>query len=473
MNLTPNRKIVTGLVPLANNGMAALLIFGVAVFIGCTPKTKKATLPLDSPEAFSESGSAVVPERWWTAFGDSAMNAVVDSALQSNFNLATAWQRLREAQAIVDRESSSLFPDLNALFEGELRRPEFDDTERLRLGLTSEYEIDLWGRIRSRIDAERFRKRATFADYQTAALSLSAEVVRTWYQLIEARNQLDLVEEQIETNENVLNLIEARFGSGQIRSVDILRQRQLLEATREQRIAAESRIQVLEHQLAVLLGRPPQEEIEVTYSDLPELPPLPATGIPMELVRRRPDVQRAYNQLQAADRDLASAISNRYPRLTLSASASTTGENAGSLFEEWAGAFVGSLIGPLFDAGERGAEVDRTRSVKQQRLYEYGQTVLISFQEVEDALVQERKQLERIRSLEEQVALARQSYEQSRIEYLNGVSDYIDVLTALTDEQQLRRDLLSARLVLLEFRITLYRALAGDFEAGTEAEEGS
>ncbi|NIR48298.1 TolC family protein [candidate division KSB1 bacterium] len=448
-------------------------VLGISMLINCSPKTKKATLPLAPPQAFSDSGTEALPDRWWTVFGDTTMNALVDSALQSNFNLATAWQRLREAQAIVDRESSSLFPDLNAIFEGELRRPEFDDTERLELGLTSQYEIDLWGRIRSRIEAERYRERATFADYQTAALSLSAEVVRTWYQLIEAQNQLELVEEQIETNENVLNLIEARFGTGQIRSVDILRQRQLLEATREQKIAAESRIQVLQHQLVVLLGRPPQEKIEIVHKDLPELPPLPAMGIPMELVRRRPDVQRAYSQLQAADRDLASAISNQYPRLTLTASASTRGESAGNLFQDFAGSFVGSLLAPLLDAGERGAEVDRTKSVKQQRLYEYGQTILLSFQEVEDALIQEKKQLERIRSLEQQVGFARQSYEQLRIEYFNGVSDYIDVLTALTDEQQLRRDRLSARLVLLEFRIALYRAMAGGFETGTEAEEES
>lgn len=450
------------------SGVTATLLL---VIVGCSPKTQKVSLPLDPPQTFSESGSEALAERWWTAFGDTTMNALVDSALQSNFDLATAWQRLRAAQAIVDRESASLFPDLNAIFEGELRRPEFDDTERLRLGLTSEYEIDLWGRLRSRIDAERYRERATFADYQTAALSLSAEVVRTWYQLIEARNQLKLVEQQVATNANVLDLIEARLGTEQTRSVDILRQRQLLEATREQKITAESRIQVLEHQLAVLLGRPPQEEIVIADKDLPELPPLPATGIPMELVRRRPDVQRAYHQLQAADRDLAAAISNRYPRLTLTGSVSTTGESAGSLFQDWAGAFVGNLFAPLFDAGERGAEVDRTRSVKQQRLYEYGQTVLISFQEVEDALIREQKQLERIRSLEQQLALARQSYEQLRIEYFNGVSDYIDVLTALTEEQQLRRDLLSARMILLEFRIALYRALAGGFKTGTETEE--
>src|SRR5699024_6820508 len=109
-----------------------------------------------------------------------------------------------------------------------------------------------------------------------------------------------------------------------------------LESTREEKLVAESRVQVLEHQLAVLHGRPPQGGIAPKPEHLPKLPPLPEAGIPIELLRRRPDVQRAFNLLPAADRDLASAISNQYPRLTLSASASTAAESAGNLFKDWA-----------------------------------------------------------------------------------------------------------------------------------------
>ena len=103
--------------------------------------------------------------------------------------------------------------------------------------------------------------------------------------------------------------------------------------------------------------------------------------------------------------------------------------------------------------------------MKDQLLYEYGQTVLIAFREVEDALVQERQQQERLRVLQEQVTLAQQTYRQLRIEYFNGLSDYLAVLTATNQEQQLQRDLLSAQLTLLEYRIDLYRALAGGFSS--------
>jgi outer membrane protein TolC len=125
---------------------------------------------------------------------------------------------------------------------------------------------------------------------------------------------------------------------------------------------------------------------------------------------------------------------------------------------------AGDLLAPLFDAGQRAAEVDRSRALKQQRLYEYGQAVLTAFREVEDSLMQEKKQSLRIKSLTSQVRLAERTSKQLLFEYLYGLGTFIDVLTALSEEQELRRQLLSARLRRLELRIGLYRALAGSFQ---------
>jgi NodT family efflux transporter outer membrane factor (OMF) lipoprotein len=445
----------------------SVLIFAL---LNCSPKTTSVSLPVDSPESFAESGMQPVPERWWIVFEDAQLNALVDSALNSNFNLKTAWERLRAAQAVVDRESSRFFPRLDGSVRAERNRSQsqFRDSEVLELGLSSEYEIDLWGQIRSGVDAERFRARASYADYQTAALSLTAEIVRTWYQLAEAQSQLQLANEQVETNEQVLRLIKARFGSGLVRGVDILRQQQLLEATTEQKIAAEVRVQMLQHQLAVLLGQAPRQVFSDAEDQLPSLPPLPETGVPVELVQRRPDVQSAYNLLQAADLELAAAISSKYPRLNLTASISTAAINADKLFDDWAYSVAGSLLAPIFYGGQIKAEVDRSEAVRQQRLYEYGQAVLTAFREVEDALLQEQKQAESIESLESQVRLSKQTYEQLQLAYFNGMSNYLDVLTALDEQQRLQRNLLAANLELLEYRIALYRALAGGFETKRE-----
>lgn len=447
------------------------LALAAALLAGCASAPPEREPPVDLASAFSRSGSAQVPERWWRAFGDERLNDQVATALRGNLDLRSTWERLEAARAVLDRESAGLFPSLEGSAQARERDPEPRGDETLRLGLSAEYEVDLWGRIRAGVEAERRRARALRADYRAAALSLAAEVTRGWYRLAEARARLALLERQIETNAAQLRLVRVQVANGQARRADTLRQRQLLEVTRERRYAVQAQIRTLEHQLAVLLGRPPQEglDAEALPAALPALPALPETGLPAELVQRRPDVRAAFHRLQAADRDVAAAVSRQFPRLTLTAEAAASDEGASALYEDWARTLTAGLVAPLFDAGERRAQVEEARAVERQRLAEYGQAVLTAFQEVEDALIQERKQGEQVRSLRRQVADAAQAHEALQRQHRNGTASYLDVLSARTQEQQLRRDLLAAQLQRLESRIALYRALAGGFATEREA----
>jgi outer membrane protein TolC len=203
--------------------------------------------------------------------------------------------------------------------------------------------------------------------------------------------------------------------------------------------------------------------MDVKPEGLPPLPSRPGPGLPSELIQRRPDVQKAYQQIRAADKDLAAALSNQYPRITLSASLASSAANAGDLFDDWVRSFAGNLFAPVFQGGQLRAEAARMEAVRNQRLYAYGQSVLTAFREVEDALIREEKQRKRIESIKNQLELARETNEQLRVAYFNGMGNYLDVLTALENTQQLERNLLSERLVLLEYRIALHRALAGGF----------
>jgi len=430
---------------------------------GCGPRIDPGSIPVVVPDSFSASGDHAPPAAWWTELGDPTLDALIDSALTRNLELDAAWHRLRAASAVVERTSGDRWPALDVVAEASLTdgSPDPEDDATVELGLASSYELDLWGRVGSTVDAERSRARASQADYRTAALSVSAAITETWVRLAEALDQLALVDEQIATNEDVLRLLENRLGTGLIRSVDVLRQRQLVAARREERSAAAARVTILRHRLAVLLGRPPRDALAASPSGIPTIPPLPETGVPLELLRRRPDVERAHHLLAAADHDLAAAIQSRYPRITLGASASTFSGNGATLFDDWIANLVGGLVAPIFRGGELRAEVTRTEAVARQRVAEYGQAVLVAVQEVEDALVREADQRERITWIEEQVRLAGQAYERLRTEYLNGTASYLEVLTALDEAQELRRDALTARRGLVESRIGLYRALAG------------
>ena len=442
----------------------------LATLMGCAQQKAKPLRGLQVPDAFSRSGKQAMPDKWWRAFRDERLNGLIHRALRENFELKTAWQRLRQARATAERASASLFPDLEASGDGEaVRSDTAGDTETLRLGLTSSYEVDLWGRISSGAEAERYRARADLADYKAAAISLSAEIARTWYGLAEARSRVDLLRRQIETNKKILDALGSRYRNGRIPRTDVLRQRRLLESTREQKLAAESRTRVLANQLAILAGRPPQEGVRRPPEKLAHPPPLPRTGLPAELVRRRPDVRRAHHRLSAADKDLAAAVSRQYPRLTLTASLTTTDQGMSKLFSDWARSFAAELAAPLIDAGERSAEVERFRALREQRLYQYGQAILTAFKEVEDALIREKKQRQQINSLRSQARTMERTVERLRLEYINGSADFLDLLQTRTEKQQLRRDLLNARLQRVEYRIALYRALAGGFETGRES----
>jgi len=449
--------------------LVALLPLGL---VGCAPHKSALWLPMQDAPPFSPSGDVLPPDHWWEAFGDTALNQQIANSLEGNFTLDAALFRLRAARAVARREASDLWPDVDGVADANgVFRTDASNESFFALGLEAGYEVDLWGRIDSRVEAEQFRASATHADYHAVSLTLTAEVARTWYALVEARAQLTLLDEQIKTNLTGLKLQEDRFGGGQIRAADVLRQRQLVEATREQKLVAEARVDVLEHQLAVLQGRPPQEARYETGDKLPALPPLPATGLPSELLERRPDIRRDFLALWAADRDLAAAVSAQYPRLNLFGSVTTAAESPENLFRDWIVSIAGQLIAPLIDGGERRAEVDRTASVASQRVAEYGETVLAAFREVEDALAIERQQIKRLASLNKQVVLARQSSKQLREEYLIGDVEYLDVLTAITQEQRLQREILSARLELIQTRIALYLALAGDFGCSCPDEE--
>jgi len=447
-------------------GLAWLLVAVLAAATSCRTAVRRVEAPVSLPPAFSAAGEAPLPEQWWRAFGDERLDGLIERALAGNFGLRTAWDRLDQARAVAREAGADLRPavDGSAGVSREVTKVAGADRQYATgysLGLAAGYEVDLWGRLRAADDAARLDALATAEDLRAAAVSLSAEVATTWYGLVEQRGQLALLDAQLETNRHYLDIITLQFRRGQVSATNVLQQRQLVESVQGGRALAASDLRVLEHQLAVLLGVAPGELEIPADGGLPALPPLPRTGLPAELLRRRPDVRAAEVQAQAADRRVAVAIANRFPALRLSAAAGTSAEEIGALFESWVAGIAADLAAPLFDAGLRKAEVARTRAVLSESLNSYAGTVLASLQEVEDALVREAKQGEYVASLGKQLALSQKSTEQTLENYTKGAMDFTRYLTTLLNYQGLQRTHLQARLNHVLYRVGLYRALSG------------
>jgi len=442
----------------------ALLLAIVAILLsGCSMATQDLKTPLAVPARFSESGTSPLPDKWWESFDDSVLSGLIDQALANNFSLKTAWDRLSQAEALARSAGADFFPALDA--EADTSKNRFresgqtGDSSSYTLGLTASYELDLWGRIRSSRDAAAFEAQASVQDLRTAALTLSAEVAGIWYQLVEQYGQLDIISEQVVTNNQVLELVTLQFRTGQVGIADMLQQRQLVESNRGEKAQVVAQVKVLEHQLAILLGYSPLQSVAPRVSKLLNLPLMPQTGLPAELIQRRPDIRSAYFSVQAADSDLAAAIADRFPRLSLTAGVDTTGVHTRDLFDNWLATLAANLVAPMIDGGLRKAEVERTRAVASEALHTYGQTILDALGEVEDALAQEQHQRDFIASLDKQLKLAGQVIERVRDRYLQGTMDYQRVLDALLSQQTLQCSLLTARRDLVQDRIDLCRAL--------------
>lgn len=453
------------------------LILIAAFLAGCSSPMKDVPTPVTLPERFSTSGTAELPDQWWRALGDEHLNEYMETALTNNFDLLSAWDRLAQAEAIARREGAELLPSVDAggafsrtreyqgqatsLVPGSSPGSRTTYYNRYQLGVTVSYELDLWGRIRAQQRGAVLDAQASEFDVAATAITLSARVARTWYQLVESRAQVEVIERQIETNEQTLTLITTQFQQGLASAADVLRQRQLIESTRGQAIQAREQLALLQSQLAVLLGQAPTDLAIPDRSKLIDLPPLAAVPIPAELIQRRPDVRSAYATVQAADQRLAVAIANQYPRLSLSAGVETSGTKARDLFDNWLANIAANATQPLFDGDLRRAEVDRNRAVVSQSIRAYGQTVLNALQEVEDALMQEQRQAEYLGSLKEQLYLAQQVLERTRNSYSKGQLGYLRVLDALTSLQQIERSYLATQRQLIVRRIDLCQALAG------------
>lgn len=183
----------------------------------CAASTpEREPLPLQDLAPFTAEGQAAPVARWWTAFEDTALEAHLEAALAGSFTLEAAWQRVRAAEAVVERSASVRRPFVDA--RAGLARSDGEPSGNARdvsLGLTAGFEIDLWGRLADAVDAEELRTAATAQDLHAAAITLSADYANAWYQLAHARQERELVESQIETNALVLEVLELRFAVGQ------------------------------------------------------------------------------------------------------------------------------------------------------------------------------------------------------------------------------------------------------------------
>lgn len=442
-------------------------------FSGCSiHRQQTVTLPSPVPDSFVRQEGSLAESlpvgRWWETFEDEDLNALMKEALANNLDLAQSFARMEQLQAVTRQTRSVLYPFLNASGEaGRSRQPGIPGSHTgnsYSLSLAAGYEVDLWNRNRSGAMAAMLEERASREDIRSLFISLSAELVDLYYLAVEQRAQIDLTDGTIASFEDTLELVTRRYVQGLVSALDVYQARQNLLFAKASRPVFEANLAEAEHAIAVLLGRYPERDLAGKMAELPETPEAFPEGLPSQLLARRPDVQAEFLRVQASDARVAQAIADRFPSFNLlgnygrSRTSFSTGNVTGIFWNLLANAAL-----PVIDGGRRKAEVDRSEAEFREILSRYRKKVLTSFQEVENALVNNRTTEERIRQLEERVDATGGALRLSLDQYLLGISDYLPVLTAQTLSFTARSQLLAAKRQLISDRISLARALGGDW----------
>jgi len=401
------------------------------------------------------------PDHWWEDFNNTELNALMQRAFTDNFTIQSAWARLDQTNATAIKAGADLYPQASLNASAGSARLQDSTRDDYSSVLAANYEVDLWGRVRSEKTAVHFDAVASRYDLEAAAMTVAAESARLWIEILEQRAQKILLEQQLHANQVYLELVELRFQKAMVSALDIFQQKQAVHRILAQIPLVEARLRTSHNELALLVGATSSSQVKISSDRLPDLPPLPQTGLPLELIKNRPDVRAALMRLQAADWKMAVAQADRLPALRLTARAGYENNDFSALFDNWLVNVVANLAAPLFDGHRRLAEVKRSQAVVAERLIQYKQTLLTAAMEVQNALVREFKQGEHIRSLEKQTQFTKQALELARQRYLKGLSDYLPVLTALTSADSLEADMIRSKREMLIYRINLYRALGG------------
>ena len=458
--------------------------FVMVLFIlsGCTLGPNFKDPAANAPDSFRTQvivAEDAVDLKWWKLFDDPLLVTLVTTALENNRDLKIAVSRIEQARATVGFKRADQFPrlDVQAGASTGNNNGGFlsqDTSSTVYLAAPLSWEIDFWGRYKRSTEAARAELMASEYGLKTVQLTLIADVVSGYYQLLDFHRRLTIAEETLTSRLKSLDIIQQRFDKGIISELDV-NQAQVQKEIAAGAIPLYRRsIAKTENGLSILLGRLPaaikiRENLAVQQAP-PDIP----VGMPADILAHRPDIIQAKYLLKAQTETVGVAEALRWPAISLTGTLGVASTQLGSVAIDggiWS--VGGSLLGPVIDFGKNKRRVEIEEQKMQQSLYLYENTVLNAFREVEDALIEIATYREELAAIDRQQKASKNANKLSTERYDKGVSSYLEVLDT-------ERTLFSAELQLSQLQqqylnayVGLYKALGGGWTDKTDLEENA
>jgi NodT family efflux transporter outer membrane factor (OMF) lipoprotein len=467
--------------------LVAISITSVLFLAGCAVGPRYQRPPVEVPSSYKEAGNWKTAQpsdlglrgNWWEIFQDAQLNALEQQVNISNQNIKAAQAQYTQARALVRYNRADYFPTVvagasatrgstssnrapvNAIGNGRT-------TNDFQLPVEMSYEVDAWGRVRKNVESFREQAQASAADLATVNLSMHTQLALFYFQARSLDAQEQLLNSTVQYYDQALQLNVSRFQGGVGSEVEVEQARTQLETTRAQAIDVGVARAQFEHAVAVLIGKPPAS-FSLAPLPLRTPPPQIPAGVPSELLERRPDIASAERQMAAANARIGVAKAAYYPLLNLTAAGGFESGAITTLLQGPAGfwAVGASALQTVFDGGRRRAASDQAIAVYDQTVASYRETVLTSFQQVEDNLAALRILEKEAQTQNEAILAAQKSLDLSIQRYKGGVTSYLEVTVAQSaalSNEATAVSILGRRMVAA---VQLVQALGGGWDSSS------
>jgi multidrug efflux system outer membrane protein len=420
---------------------------------------------------------------WWEVFSNAELNTLEVQAAAANQELKAAVARFAEARATMDVTRSGLFPNVGAGFSATRQRVSPNaplTTTGQAIGnpstyndftvpLDVSYEVDLWGRVRRSVESARAQARASADDLEAIRLAIQAEVAVDYFTLRALDSERAVLRSSVQVFTKSFNLTKDRRAGGVATDLDVAEAETVLKTTEAQLPAVTLQRAQFEHALALLVGQP-AATFRIPERALSDAPPWIPSGLPSELLERRPDISAAERRMASGNANIGVAKAAFFPTVQLNGLAGLESVNAGTLFNwssrMWA---VGpSLTLPLFEGGRLRAGLRLANASYDEMVANYRQSVLTAFSEVEDSLAAQTLLANEYVAQSEALLAARKQLEVANNRYRDGLTTYLDVATAESTELNIEFADTQLRGQQLVAAVTLVKSLGGGWQESKE-----
>jgi NodT family efflux transporter outer membrane factor (OMF) lipoprotein len=466
--------------------VAALALLAVSCKVGPnykTPGSRVAAQWQESP-AITNRPYSVAEEYWWKNFNDPVLNQLIETAFRNNLSLQVAGARILQARAQLNKSIGNLFPQQQNL-QGSVNYARLHDgIANMIPGIDQDYasgqllfaatwEIDFWGKFRRQIESERASYFGTIASYDDGLVTLVADVASSYVNIRTMEERLRVARKNLELQRESLRIATAQFKGGETSERDVQQATTQTAQTESEIPHLEEALMQDKDGLAVLLGLTPGE-VDPHLAGPSRIPPAPgtvATGIPRDLLRRRPDVRAAGLQAASMSALIGVAKAQMYPSFSLAGEFGITGNNEvnNSLADmfNWEGRALKAGAGfvfPIFNYGRLINQVRVQDAQFQEAVLQYQNTVLTAQREVEDGLAAFAKEQQMVEALGRAAKAAGRSTELAMIQYKGGQTDYTTVVSAEQNQLAVEDSLASNQGNVVLGIIAVYRALGGGWQ---------